>query len=624
MGKHKISPKPILKIPRDTLTPYNAQATYHFEDAFWGLYLPVTVAGRVSDIWRSYITQSLFRAIDVFLGFLPRPIVVQDRNVHSNDADFIAEIPLYTKSSFLTSYLVKNYVNENSFERYCSFIELLEYTWIDMYERGIVEEEDVFNIQEWISDLIKVGYRFPRISKTSSKVKEVHTALICSRIKHTKNITMIKEMANSGRSIRLSTRSSGTDKGYADKCVKKDNNPSLKFGCSGLHHGPRTDHPFTLIRLGQKYVNIGARKPPFANHPALKQLPGLLIANKNPSLPMRKYKSHSTRMKPGWPIMNLNHYIHNKKITSIDAFICSFPASMCQLWESWNKTMIFLAAHRYNLGRCSVKEWKELDEFLFKLNASMPYTGNTVGAVSRYDLEYLRYYTGIEGTLISSFGGFYMNSDDYKPVEESLLVIGSHSDTFETRVRAALQPEFKVVGIHKQYAFYKDSDIGRHRAIIILPYSVMSYKNTEFYAATIPMFVASPKFYLSYYDPKNKNIGLGPDRSMNSPPYCNDDSRLEEKMRPLLNSSKSIHVYSPNIDHLQDAESEQYWIQFSDFYDWPHIQHFDSLADLKNILLNSNLTQIHLDMQAEMRLRSQQVTFEWCEIIRRIKNNGLN
>ena len=148
--------------------------------------------------------------------------------------------------------------------------------------------------------------------------------------------------------------------------------------------------------------------------------------------------------------------MNNKKIKSIDAYICSFPASMCQIHvESWNKTIIFLTAHRYNLGRCSVKEWRELDKFLFKLNASMPYTGNTVGAVSRYDLEYLRYYTGIKGTLISSFGGFYMNSDDYKPVEESLLVIGSHSDTFEKRVRIALQPEFKVVGYINNINFIK-------------------------------------------------------------------------------------------------------------------------------------------------------------------------
>ena len=175
------------------------------------------MAGRVSDIWRSYITQSLFAAIDVYLGFLPRPLVVQDRNFHSNEADFNAEIPLYRKSSFLTSYLVKNYMNENSFKRYCSFIELLESLWIDMYERGVIDKDDVFNIQEWIGDLIKVGYRFPKLLRSWSNEDEVHTSLNCSRLKDTKNITMIEEIANSGRSITTLTRSSGTDKGYADK-----------------------------------------------------------------------------------------------------------------------------------------------------------------------------------------------------------------------------------------------------------------------------------------------------------------------------------------------------------------------------------------------------------------------
>ena len=79
------------------MTPYNAQATIFFPSGYWSLYLPVTVAGRVSDIWRSYFAQALFRRIGVDFGFLPRPIVVQDRNVHSYEADFQAEIPLYTK-----------------------------------------------------------------------------------------------------------------------------------------------------------------------------------------------------------------------------------------------------------------------------------------------------------------------------------------------------------------------------------------------------------------------------------------------------------------------------------------------------------------------------------------------
>jgi len=36
----------ILKIPEDKIVPYNAQATLHFYDAFWALFLPVTVAGK--------------------------------------------------------------------------------------------------------------------------------------------------------------------------------------------------------------------------------------------------------------------------------------------------------------------------------------------------------------------------------------------------------------------------------------------------------------------------------------------------------------------------------------------------------------------------------------------------
>jgi hypothetical protein len=38
--------RPILKIPEDKIVPYNAQATLHFYDAFWALFLPVTVAGK--------------------------------------------------------------------------------------------------------------------------------------------------------------------------------------------------------------------------------------------------------------------------------------------------------------------------------------------------------------------------------------------------------------------------------------------------------------------------------------------------------------------------------------------------------------------------------------------------
>ena len=95
----------ILLLPIGQFSPTNAQATLHFEKAFFGLYLPISVHGRVSDIWRGYITQALLHLLNIHTGYLPRPIVVQDRNPHDIQGDFGAEIPLYTKTAALIAFL---------------------------------------------------------------------------------------------------------------------------------------------------------------------------------------------------------------------------------------------------------------------------------------------------------------------------------------------------------------------------------------------------------------------------------------------------------------------------------------------------------------------------------------
>lgn len=51
----------------------------------------------------------------------------------------------------------------------------------------------------------------------------------------------------------------------------------------------------------------------------------------------------------------------------IDLFTCTFPASICQLWLDLNKTVVFLPAHRYNLGRCLPREWHKLDDQIRQL-----------------------------------------------------------------------------------------------------------------------------------------------------------------------------------------------------------------------------------------------------------------
>jgi hypothetical protein len=48
---------------------HNAQATTHLSNAaFWGLDLPVTVPGRVTGIWRSYINQRIMKDVGLHVS----------------------------------------------------------------------------------------------------------------------------------------------------------------------------------------------------------------------------------------------------------------------------------------------------------------------------------------------------------------------------------------------------------------------------------------------------------------------------------------------------------------------------------------------------------------------------
>ncbi|CEO94321.1 STELLO glycosyltransferase [Plasmodiophora brassicae] len=141
-------------LPPKTLAPLNAQACLFRRAAFWMLLLPVTVHGRVSDIWRGYAGQRLLWDLGLHVIFSP-PIVDQFRNPHSYLADFDSEIPLYTRAGALVEFL----------HQWSSAATTLpgrvEQLWIALYERGYVEMKDVVLVQHWLQALTDVGYEFP-------------------------------------------------------------------------------------------------------------------------------------------------------------------------------------------------------------------------------------------------------------------------------------------------------------------------------------------------------------------------------------------------------------------------------------------------------------------------------
>ena len=108
------------------------------------------------------------------------------------------------------------------------------------------------------------------------------------------------------------------------------------------------------------------------------------------------------------------------------------------------------------------------------------------------------------------------------PMTNAVVFVNStsfiQSESFSPQVIRALHPEMKAVHYKDLYPTYTLQDLVSHRAIIMLPYSVMSYKLTEFYSLAIPLFAPSPKFFLN-------NNGIGADRTSVSNLYCNDHAQ---------------------------------------------------------------------------------------------------
>jgi hypothetical protein len=148
-------------IPNGMFVPFNAQATLYKQRALWGLLLPITVHGRVSDIWRSYITQHVMWAAGLTLA-MARPWVVQHRNPHNYLADLQAEQNLYYQAGALVRFLA------NRTSSALTIPELFESIYIDLYEHGLLEIADVKLARAWLSDLQAVGYVFPELLVNNS------------------------------------------------------------------------------------------------------------------------------------------------------------------------------------------------------------------------------------------------------------------------------------------------------------------------------------------------------------------------------------------------------------------------------------------------------------------------
>lgn len=152
------SAKPLL-IPTSAYSPYNAQATTHLYDAFWGMYLPFSVTGRVTDIWRSFIAKRIMKDLGLEVLYTP-PIVIHERSAHDYLADLSAESDVYLRTSRLHAFL-----DDWSPDTAETLPEIIFELWVGLYEHDYIGLADVEAVRDWLHTLNAVGYQFPTIKK---------------------------------------------------------------------------------------------------------------------------------------------------------------------------------------------------------------------------------------------------------------------------------------------------------------------------------------------------------------------------------------------------------------------------------------------------------------------------
>ena len=264
----------------------------------------------------------------------------------------------------------------------------------------------------------------------------------------------------------------------------------------------------------------------------------------------------------------------------VDAIICMFYPSQCQNFIAFNKTTIFIPAHRFSIKRCSEADIHSLYKWMFE----KPEAPAIVMAAGRYDAEYINYYSGREVPyIIASSILAYDPPIIYQPEFNHYLFAPfkyiKRGPEYRSNVTNACQTHgFNCSIVRIQEIIYHPfelSDINRFKAAILFPYAMLSYYIADLVTTAIPLFVPSPNMMAREgigFDARNSDFSYCYTRATELPPHPN-----------------TKHPYSPE-DH--DPKAVEYWTQFASFYT-PCAVVFNDYDHLAILLKSTNLSSVY-------------------------------
>ncbi|KAL9643487.1 hypothetical protein ABK040_010101 [Willaertia magna] len=313
-----------------------------------------------------------------------------------------------------------------------------------------------------------------------------------------------------------------------------------------------------------------------------------------------------------------NAYKYDPEMERVDAVICSHPVANCELYMPLNKSLIIYATTRIEFGRddkhvewrkpyitsASNLRWKQWIDELVRIGKN---PRNVIAANNMYDAHYIKYHTGLDAEYIPSWCGD--SGVSYNPKRTEIL-LGPYRDNLDyprfdeeeawkhpimralTVSITSSGTKLKFIRLRQEYPQYKLEDLANHPALVYIPYQVSTMSFFEMYRLNIPMFVPSKALLIKWHIKYNnmfERIYGEPERVI----FTED-----EKLDPNSNTYENLN----------------YWLDFCDFYVFPHVTTFNSWAELIEKLESVDLKQISNNMKEFNKKQKEDLKETWSRI----------
>ncbi|CAE8707540.1 unnamed protein product [Polarella glacialis] len=300
-----------------------------------------------------------------------------------------------------------------------------------------------------------------------------------------------------------------------------------------------------------------------------------------------------------------------------ELLICNWYTH-CEFLESWSNSKLPLIGYYggHPLHDIGIRSGKQaVTEMLRPLHRYIKRGDVLLFTEAPYVAETIHAYTGIHLPFYRGLS-CYLGGTTYAPAQgRGLLLLKSSSSAGLTKSGWSLKilqmfagPGTEFDGLFQQQdGFLSFNDMATFRAAVYFPaphhYLLAQFR--ELYNMNMPLLVPDRHDFLLHanvwHDRLMNDLQHVPSELWKPPPE--DYWKLRHPFSPWLPP--------PDPPSSEYAQASLYWVQWSEFFQWPHIQHFHGFPHLLQLAHSSSFGSISWRMAEFNRIDFERATLFW-------------